>query len=58
MSIKFRILKLEILESAAGFYIGRNCIENGEIQPYSRESGYFGTREAAESALINNEYFR
>jgi hypothetical protein len=39
---------LEVLQSAAGFYIGHRT-EDGA--PYSRESHYFGTRAAADSAL-------
>ena len=46
----------EVLESAAGFYIGTTCHNSccshiGE--PYSRESGYYPTREAAAEALAN-----
>ena len=33
--------------SAAGYYIGTCC----NCGPYSRESGYFPTKEAAEQAL-------
>lgn len=36
-----------VCKSAAGYYIGRYCNEG----PYSRESGYFRTREDAENAL-------
>lgn len=56
---KLRIGKLEVLRSAAGWYIGRLCIDSdGCQQPYSRESGYYLTKEAAETALINDNYFR
>jgi len=38
---------LQIYESRAGFYIGTWCY----CGPYSRESGYYPTREAAEQAF-------
>ena len=41
-------LDLQVLSSAAGYYIGFMCPECG---PYSRESGYFRDREQAETAL-------
>jgi hypothetical protein len=40
-------LTLTVCESAAGFYIGRWC----DCGPYSRESGYYPTREAAGADL-------
>lgn len=40
--------------SAAGFYIGTWC----RCGPYSRESGYYPTREAAEAALQQGSYGR
>lgn len=43
---------LRVLKSAAGFYIGRvEITEEGYEFPYCRESGYYPTREKAESAL-------
>jgi hypothetical protein len=46
-------LPLEVLYSAAGFYIG-TCLEG---MPYSRESAeYFRRREAAETALANDTW--
>jgi hypothetical protein len=46
-------LPLEVLYSAAGFYIG-TCLEG---MPYSRESAeYFRRREAAENALANDTW--
>jgi len=51
-----RISKLQILYSNAGFYIGRLCHEEGETQPYSRESSYYKNRADAQSALDNNSY--
>lgn len=44
-------LYLEILQSGAGFYIGTRC----DCGPYSRESGYYPSREAAQKALDNFE---
>ena len=41
-------LPLQVLQSAAGFYIGTSCPQCG---PYSRASDYFPTREAAEAEL-------
>lgn len=41
-------LKLQICRSPAGYYIGTLC----ECGPYSRESGYYPTHEAAEDALV------
>jgi len=45
---------LEVQISAAGFYVGTWC----ECGPYSRESGYYPTREKAEVALISGEFGR
>lgn len=39
--------KLRILMSAAGYYIGTYC----DCGPYSRETGYFSNRNAAQKAL-------
>jgi len=47
-------VKLEIVMSPAGFYIGTMC----KCGPYSRESGYYKTRELAELALLTNFYHR
>jgi hypothetical protein len=41
------ISELQVLRSAAGYYIGRT--QEGE--PYSRQSDYFGTRESAQEQL-------
>jgi hypothetical protein len=38
---------LKVLKSAAGYYIGTQC----QCGPYSRESGYFATRDEAQSAF-------
>jgi len=49
-----------VMQSAAGYYIGRACVEtnvdssdfmDGFEEPYSRESGYYSTEEAATEAL-------
>lgn len=40
-------LKLQVLSSAAGHYLGTFC----DCGPYSRESDYYDTREEAETAL-------
>ena len=53
---------LEVLQSARGFYIGRifthsaeegaaEGLPEGFMEPGSRESGYFGTREEAAAEL-------
>lgn len=41
-------LPLKVCQSAAGFYAGTWCDNCG---PYSRESGYFRTREEAEDEV-------
>ena len=49
-----KISELQVLKSGAGFYIGRTCEDPdypGLQEPYSRESGYYRTREAAEADL-------
>lgn len=49
-----------VMKSAAGFYVGRYCMESDESsddycggmhEPYSRESDYYSTRELAQQAL-------
>ncbi|PJG65166.1 hypothetical protein [Acinetobacter seifertii] len=47
-------LKLEVLKSAAGFYIGTFDYDSENYGPVSRVSEYFKTREEAEHALNNN----
>lgn len=39
--------KLDVYRSAAGFYIGPHC----NCGPYTRESGYYRTRELARADL-------
>lgn len=41
-------MPLNVYQSAAGYYIGRYCNYDG---PYSRESDYFATVEAARAEL-------
>ena len=44
--------RLKVMCSAAGYYVGREYIEDdGFIEPGSRESGYFKDYEAAEKEL-------
>lgn len=42
------VMKLEVLQSAAGFYVGTRCINCG---PYYRESDYFSNVAKARMAL-------
>lgn len=42
------VLKLQVCQSNAGFYLGFMCDCCG---PYSRETGYWGTKEEAETVL-------
>lgn len=41
-------LKLEVLSSAAGYYLGYFCPSCG---PYSRETGYYANRADAKAEL-------
>ena len=41
-------LPLQVCHSNAGYYLGHQCPNCG---PYSRETGYFKTREEAKSEL-------
>jgi hypothetical protein len=56
--VKFpRISELMVLQSAAGYYIGRLYYYNEEeYQPYSRESAYMVDKEVSKLALIDNTY--
>jgi len=45
------ILVEKVCYSAAGYYIGTYC----DCGPYSRESHYYRTQEAAQAALLNNQ---
>ena len=48
-------LNIQVLSSAAGYYIGFFCPHCG---PYSRESGYYLSREEAELALSRDLFGR
>lgn len=48
------LTRLGVLRSGAGYYVGTTC----ECGPYSRESGYYGTRAQAEAALSSGSYGR
>ncbi len=50
------ISRIYVMQSAAGYYIGRCCLEEMDdgfllYQPWSRESGYFSTKEEAQKYL-------
>ncbi len=47
-------VKDKVYSSPAGHYIGTMC----DCGPYSRESGYYRSREEAETALKNGDYGR
>lgn len=47
-------VKVQVLSSNAGYYIGTSC----DCGPYSRESGYYKTREQAQKALDKGDYGR
>ena len=49
------VLTIQVLCSAAGYYIGFFCPECG---PYSRESGYFHSRDEAETVLDLGDFDR
>lgn len=46
--------RLDVYRSAAGFYIGTYC----DCGPYTRESGYYPTRELAQADLDTGAYDR
>lgn len=48
-------LPLGVCSSAAGYYVGTWCDTCG---PYSRESGYYKTRDEAERALASGDFGR
>lgn len=52
MKKDLQITELQVLRSAAGYYIGRMCNEG----PYSRDSGYYRERKDAQMALDIGEY--
>jgi hypothetical protein len=46
--------KFDVYRSAAGFYVGTYC----DCGPYTRESGYYLTRELAQADLNTGAYGR
>ena len=46
--------KLDVYLSGAGYYIGTYC----RCGPYTRESGYYRTRELAQAAFDSGAYGR
>lgn len=58
------ISEVKIMLSPAGYYIGREWYTTDPIfkneyptEPYSRNSGYFRTKEEAKTVLDENNYF-
>ena len=56
MSKTLSISNYVVLKSAAGYYIGRYCVEKDNSgweysSPYDRASGYYATEEAAKKDL-------
>jgi hypothetical protein len=45
-------MELSVQQSAAGYYLGFWC----NCGPYSRETGYYPTHEAAKAALDSGEF--
>ena len=41
-----------VMASAAGWYVGAICKEDGFVQPFDRYTGYFATSDEAQSILI------
>lgn len=48
-----RISDYEVMRSAAGYYVGRWCMEDDIYEPYDRVSGYFRDKEEALKELQN-----
>jgi len=48
-------MKIGVYSSAAGFYVGFFCPNDG---PYSRESGYFASHGEAQAAIDSGDYGR
>lgn len=56
-----KVSNLMVLESAAGFYIGRvyyNSNNINDYEPYDRVSSYMASREIAETALAEDNYIQ
>lgn len=57
------VSELMVMRSNAGYYIGRACLDKRDDEypfeePYSRESGYFKSEEAAQDALAKGFVIR
>lgn len=48
-------LRVKVCQSSAGYYIGFDCPRCG---PYSRESGYFRHKDAADMSLLTDTWRR
>ena len=44
-----------VMASAAGWYVGAICKEDGFVQPFDRYTGYFATSDEAQSILIADD---
>ena len=55
---KMYIGRTQVLKSAAGYYIGRLCYQDGCAQPYSRESGYFKNKNVAQAFCNTGQFDR
>lgn len=49
-----KLLKFKVLKSQVGYYIGTYCCGG----PFTRESGYYQTKEAAQEALNTGDFGR
>ena len=47
-------IRLQVCKTPAGYYIGYRCA----CTPWTRESGYYRTRDEAEKALAEGGYWR
>ena len=46
-----------VMASAAGWYVGTVCKEDGFVQPFDRYTGYFATSDEAQSILNDGGAF-
>jgi hypothetical protein len=55
-----QVTEIKVLKSNAGFYIGRECLDDdmSVYIPYDRLSGYYPTKDSANIALNEDNYFR
>lgn len=59
---EYRVSSLQVMRSAAGWYVGRSCTHTAAsefprlVEPYSRDSMYYGTKLEAEQALRTGSY--